>query len=66
MASPHREQLQLTAGREGQHADESDEIVRVVRGRPEASQIVHAAVSRGAYAAAEIVSEKLTYPGYFN
>lgn len=54
VTSSHSKQLELTGGRDGQHAYESDVVVRVMRGRSEATQIVHAAVLWRAYAAAEI------------
>jgi len=53
VGSPHGEQFQRTAGWYRQHAHESDKVVGVVRGRPEARQIVYVAVLGRTHAAAE-------------
>lgn len=51
MTTSHCEELQLTGGRDRQHAHEGDEIVGVMRGQSEAGQVVHSTVLGGAYAA---------------
>lgn len=63
MTTSHCEELQLTGGRDRQHAHEGDEIVGVMRGQSEAGQVVHSTVLGGAYAAAEIAS--ILYPGIY-